>query len=125
MSNAKNKAARAAEKPGAAVTTALVAAAPIAGTLEPLAGTPIAAPAGQDQAGAADGAAAAPVLTAEPLAQPAKKEPTHHVSGVPEKGFYRAGRHWPREGVEVVRADFTDAQWVALEAEPNIVIKSL
>jgi len=50
---------------------------------------------------------------------------THRIAGIPEHGFYRAGRHWPREGVEVLRADFTDEQWATLEAEPRLVISSL
>lgn len=51
--------------------------------------------------------------------------PTYRIAGTPEKGFYRAGRHWPREGVEVNRADFTDAEWSALEGEPRLNIRVL
>lgn len=50
---------------------------------------------------------------------------THRIAGTPERGFYRAGRHWPREGVEVARADFDDEQWAALEAEPRLVVVAL
>ena len=50
---------------------------------------------------------------------------THRISGTPEHGFYRAGRHWPREGVEVNQTDFTADQWAVLEAEPRLAIVAL
>jgi len=52
-------------------------------------------------------------------------QPTHRIVGHGQNGFYRAGRHWPQEGVDVVRDDFTDDQWAALEAEPKLSIKTL
>lgn len=50
---------------------------------------------------------------------------THHIAATVDKGFYRAGRHWPREGVEVDRAEFSDEQWSALEGEPKLTVKTL
>ena len=50
---------------------------------------------------------------------------SHRISATTERGFYRAGRHWPREGVDVDRFEFTDEQWAALEAEPLLVIAAL
>lgn len=52
-------------------------------------------------------------------------ELTHRIAATPERGFYRAGRHWPREGIDVHRDDFADEQWLALEAEPRLVITTL
>ena len=77
----------------------------------------------------------APAIASEPgqdaptaaaaATDPAPAVTTHRISGVPAHGFYRAGRHWPREGVEVARADFTKAQWAALEAEPRLTVTRL
>lgn len=50
---------------------------------------------------------------------------THRVTGHGQNGFWRAGRHWPVEGVGVNRADFSDDHWAALESEPKISIKQL
>lgn len=50
---------------------------------------------------------------------------THEIAGKPEKGFYRAGRYWPRAGTPIDRADFTDDQWSAIEGEPKLTIKPL
>lgn len=50
---------------------------------------------------------------------------THRIAATTEKGFYRAGRHWPREGVEIDRAEFSDQQWSALEGEPMLTVKTL
>lgn len=58
-------------------------------------------------------------------AEPVTLAPTHRISGLPELGFCRAGRHWPREGVEVRRDDFDDQQWAALETEPRISVVAL
>lgn len=49
----------------------------------------------------------------------------YRISGLGLHGFHRAGRHWPREGVDVERGELTDVQWSALEAEPLIAIKPL
>lgn len=38
------------------------------------------------------------------------------------EGFRRAGRAWSAAGEVVARADFTDEEWAALEAESEIVI---
>ena len=51
--------------------------------------------------------------------------PLYRIAGLGLHGFHRAGRHWPREGAEVAREDFTDEQWAALEGEPMISIKAL
>lgn len=40
-------------------------------------------------------------------------------------GFWRAGRHWPKEGAVADRAEFTDEQWAALEAEPALIVTQL
>jgi len=66
---------------------------------------------------------AAPATDAAP--EVAGHSPTHSIAAGPEKGFYRAGRHWPREATKVARAEFTDDQWAALEAEPKLTIKPL
>lgn len=58
-----------------------------------------------------DGAGLDPVATARV-----------RVSAKPKKGFWRAGRWWPRDGVEIERDSLSDAQWAALESEPKIVI---
>lgn len=50
---------------------------------------------------------------------------THRIAGQAPKGFYRLGRFWPPEGVEVNREDFDDEQWLALEGEPKLSIKPL
>lgn len=50
---------------------------------------------------------------------------THRITAAPERGFYRAGRHWLRDGTDVNRADFTDEQWAVLEAEPKLSITNL
>lgn len=47
------------------------------------------------------------------------------VAATPERGIWRAGRHWPREGAEVARSDFTDEQWAAIEGEPRLVVSAL
>lgn len=44
------------------------------------------------------------------------------VRAVPKKGFWRAGRYWPHEGVEVDFDELTEDEWIALESEPKIVI---
>jgi hypothetical protein len=59
------------------------------------------------------------------LAEPAVAELTHRIAAVIEKGFYRAGRHWPREGIDVNRDSFDEAQWSALEGEPMLTVKPL
>lgn len=79
-------------------------------------------PVPENEGGAATGPAGEVVLDVQP---DLVINGIHRVAGVPQKGFYRAGRHWPREGVEVARSDFTDDQWAALEAEPNVTIKPL
>jgi len=58
-------------------------------------------------------------------AEPAPAIVTHRIAATPERGFYRAGRYWPREEVLVDREDFTVEQWAALEAEPRLVVSSL
>lgn len=60
-----------------------------------------------------------------PPPDPEPNAATHEIAATPEKGFWRAGRHWPRAGLAVARADFTDDQWAALEAEPKLTIKPL
>ena len=45
---------------------------------------------------------------------------THRVAATPSAGFWRAGRCWPRDGVEVARTDFSDEQWAAIKAEPKL-----
>lgn len=62
---------------------------------------------------------------AEAIAEPAVAEFTHRIAAVIEKGFCRAGRHWPREGVDVNRDSFDEAQWSALEGEPMLTVKPL
>lgn len=62
---------------------------------------------------------------AEAIAEPAVAEFTHRIAAVIEKGFYRAGRHWPREGVDVNRDSFDEPQWSALEGEPMLTVKPL
>lgn len=37
-------------------------------------------------------------------------------------GFRRAGRAWPAQPVEVSRADFSEAEWAALTAEPLLTV---
>lgn len=56
-----------------------------------------------------------PAAEVEPLAAAF----THRIAAAVEKDFYRAGRHWPREGVDVNRDSFDEAQWSALEAAPS------
>jgi len=70
-------------------------------------------------------AAADPAPDAAAAPEVAGNSPTHSIAAGPEKGFYRAGRYWPREAAPVARADFTDDQWAALEAEPKLTIKPL
>jgi hypothetical protein len=41
------------------------------------------------------------------------------VRALPERGFYRAGRHWPRTETE---AEVTEEQLVALKAEMNLAV---
>lgn len=55
----------------------------------------------------------------------ASAAPTHRIVGHGQNGFWRAGKHWPVEGLDVVRDDFDDEQWAALEAEPKLSIKTL
>lgn len=55
----------------------------------------------------------------------AKAAPTYRISARPERGFHRAGRYWPRQGVEVARAEFTDEQWAAIEAEPLLTVSEI
>jgi len=55
----------------------------------------------------------------------ASEKPTHRIVGHGQNGFWRAGKHWPVEGLDVVRDDFDDEQWAALEAEPKLSIKTL
>lgn len=52
-------------------------------------------------------------------------EATHRIAGQSQTGFWRAGRHWPPEGIDVNKADFTDEQWAALEGELKLSIKPL
>lgn len=59
------------------------------------------------------------------LVEPVSAEFTHRIAAVIEKGFYRAGRHWPREGADVNRDSFDEAQWSALEGEPMLTVKPL
>lgn len=47
------------------------------------------------------------------------------VSAKPTNGFWRAGRHWPKDGVVVSRSGFDDEQWAALEAEPALSVTRL
>lgn len=51
--------------------------------------------------------------------------PTHRIAAIAGAGFCRAGRRWPRDGVDVTRSDFTDEEWVALTAEPLLVVTAL
>ena len=55
----------------------------------------------------------------------AEKPATHRIAATPAAGFWRAGRYWPRDGVEVAQADFSEEQWAAIEAEPKLVVKAL
>lgn len=97
-------------------------------------------PSGGLRAGQADALApqAAPVADQQPLAVTESPQPegtaadpapaltcSHRIAALPEKGFYRAGRHWPREGTDINRTDYTDAQWEALADEPRLVIVAL
>lgn len=50
---------------------------------------------------------------------------THAVKAGPAKGFHRAGKFWTREETMINRADFTDEQWEAIEAEPMLSIQQL
>lgn len=47
------------------------------------------------------------------------------VSAKPTNGFWRAGRHWPKEGAVAVRGEFDADQWAALEAEPALIVTQL
>lgn len=38
------------------------------------------------------------------------------------EGFRRGGRAWSEAGERVARADFTDEQWAAIEAESELAI---
>lgn len=40
-------------------------------------------------------------------------------------GFWRAGRHWPKEGAVADRAEFTGDQWAAIEAEAALTVERL
>lgn len=66
-------------------------------------------------------------VQAEPaaLVEPAAAAFTHRITAAVEKGFYRAGRYWPRDGVDVNRDAFDEAQWSALEGEPMLTVKPL
>lgn len=55
----------------------------------------------------------------------AAAEFTHSIKAAPAKGFWRAGKFWTREGMDVNRADYSDDQWAALEAESNLTIQAL
>lgn len=44
------------------------------------------------------------------------------IRAIPAGGFCRAGRRWFREGEEVNRCDFSDAQWAALKGEPMLSV---
>lgn len=66
------------------------------------------------------------VITQSVAETPAiEPEATHRIAGQSPTGFWRAGRHWPPEGIEVNKADFTDEQWAALEGELKLSIKPL
>lgn len=73
---------------------------------------------------ATDQVKAAPTPEPAPEPTPANR-PTHRITAVPAAGFCRAGRRWYREPTEVSRADFDDAQWTALAAEPQLVVVRL
>ncbi len=112
--------------------TAAEVAAPAAVDAENLPETAaeVAAPAAVDAENLPETAAevAAPTaVDAENLPETAAEvaAPTHRIGAYAERGFYRAGRFWPRQGVEVAQAEFTAAKWSALEAEPALKIETL
>jgi len=45
------------------------------------------------------------------------------ISAKPDKGFWRCGTFFPKDGKEVAKEDFTDAQWEVLKAEPNLTVQ--
>ena len=49
--------------------------------------------------------------------------PSHYrIRSITPRGFCRAGRRWSAAGDIVAREDFTDEQWLALEAEPMLSV---
>ncbi|MGV6839989.1 MAG: HI1506-related protein [Planktomarina sp.] len=44
------------------------------------------------------------------------------ISAKSEKGFWRCGTFFPKEGKHVEQSDFTQAQWDVLKAEPNLIV---
>lgn len=45
-----------------------------------------------------------------------------HVRAKTERGFYRAGLHFTREGVELDPKALKKEQLEAIEAEPNLIV---
>ena len=48
--------------------------------------------------------------------------PGLRIRAVPENGFCRAGRRWPREAQDVPLTEFDKKQLAALRAEPMLVV---
>lgn len=79
-------------------------------------------PAGGAAAAVTDVVAGAKVATSE-AGNPPHGDEAFEITSIPDRGFWRAGQHWTPDAQRVLRSDFTDDQWAALIAEPNINIK--
>lgn len=80
------------------------------------------APAPGAQAGAASPVAPPPSPS---KTAPIKPIPALAVRALPERGFWRADRHWTPEVQVVALSEFTEDQVAALRAEPLIVVEDV
>lgn len=47
------------------------------------------------------------------------------ISGLPSKGFFRCGRFWPHEGVDVEAGELSEEQIKILRAEKFLKVEAL
>ncbi len=47
------------------------------------------------------------------------------IAAVAVQGFFRAGRHWPHEGVIMPVADLTEGDLKRIRAEPNLHVEEV
>lgn len=45
------------------------------------------------------------------------------IAAIAAAGFFRAGRHWPHEGVTLPVTDLTEADLARIRAEPNLHVQ--
>jgi len=46
-----------------------------------------------------------------------------HVRAVPENGFWRLGRFWPHQGVEVAASEFSEDDLARLKSEKLLTVE--